>query len=190
MGTTVGDIVRFAGGYTDDAKQLIIGGPMTGKSVTTDKVPLVKATNCILVLSETPAVGEEMPCIRCGDCAAVCPVQLLPQQLFWYTCADDEAKMRDYGLIDCIECGCCDLVCPSHIPLTADFRTAKARIREMADEKARAERARSRFEARNERLQKEQQSRDAELARQKDEAKQAGPDAIAEILRRKQEKDE
>jgi len=190
LGTTIGDVVQFAGGYTNHAKQLIIGGPMTGKSVTTDRVPLVKASNCVLVLSETPSVGEEMPCIRCGDCAAVCPVRLLPQQLFWYACADDEKKLRDNGLIDCIECGCCDLVCPSHIPLTADFRTAKARILELADEKARAERARARFEARNERLEKELQVREAELARQKEQAKQAGPDAIAEILRRKQEKDE
>lgn len=98
--------------------------------------------------------------------------------------------MRSHGLTDCIECGCCDLVCPSHIPLTADFRTAKARIRELADEKARAERARQRFEARNERLEKEQQTRDDELAQQKKEARNAGPDAIAEIMKRKQDEDE
>jgi electron transport complex protein RnfC len=190
LGTTVADVIDFAGGYTEQANQLIIGGPMTGKSVTSDRVPLVKATNCILVLSEPPSTGEEMPCIRCGDCAAVCPVQLLPQQLFWYACADDEAKLRNYGLIDCIECGCCDLVCPSHIPLTADFRMAKARILELADEKARAERARQRFEARNERLEKEQRARAEELDRQKADARTAGPDAIAEILRRKQQPDE
>ena len=190
IGTTVADAVNFAGGYTDMAKQLIIGGPMTGKSVSTDRVPIVKATNCILVLSETPSPGPEMPCIRCGDCAAVCPVQLLPQQLFWYACADDEKHMRSYGLTDCIECGCCDLVCPSHIPLTADFRKAKGRIRELADEKARAERARRRFEARNERLEREQQNREQELAQQKADAKKAGPAAIAEILKRKKEQDE
>mgnify|MGYP002064270158 CR=1 FL=1 len=57
------------------------------------------------------------------------------------------------------------------------------------DEKARAERARRRFEARNERLQREQQERDAELARQKAAAKTAGPAAIAEILARKRNKD-
>jgi electron transport complex protein RnfC len=188
IGTPIADIVEFAGGYTDRAQQLIIGGPMTGKAVTTDRVPLVKATNCILVLSEAPSVGDELPCIRCGNCADVCPVQLLPQQLFWYACADDEQKMRLYGLMDCIECGCCDLVCPSHIPLTADFRTAKARIQELADEKARAERARSRYEARNERLEKERQERVEELARQKETAKQAGPEMIAEILKRKQDK--
>jgi len=185
LGTTVADIVNFVGGYTEIAEQMIIGGPMTGKSVSTDRVPVVKATNCILVLSKTPAISDEMPCIRCGECADVCPIQLLPQQLFWYACADDEAKLRSYGLTDCIECGCCDLVCPSHIPLTYDFRMAKARIRELADEKARAVRARMRFEARNERLDKQQNERDEQLAQQKEAAKTAGPAAIAEILKRK-----
>ncbi len=188
IGTTVADAVNFAGGYTDVAKQLIIGGPMTGKSVTTDRVPIVKATNCVLVMSETPSPGPEMPCIRCGDCAAVCPVQLLPQQLFWYACADDEKHLRSYGLTDCIECGCCDLVCPSHIPLTADFRKAKGRFQELADEKARAERARRRFEARNERLGRERQTRDHELAQQKAQVKKFGATIIADILSRKNEK--
>ncbi len=190
MGTTIADIIEFAGGYSDNAEQLIVGGPMTGKSVTTDRVPLVKATNCVLVMSESPSVGPEMPCIRCGDCAAVCPVQLLPQQLFWYACADDESKLRDFGLMDCIECGCCDLVCPSHIPLTADFRVAKGRIQELADEKARAARARHRFEARNDRLEREREDRAAELTQQKESAKQAGPAEIAEILKRKKQQSE
>ncbi len=185
IGTTLADVIELAGGYTDKAKQLIVGGPMTGRSVTTDRVPLVKATNCVLVSGETPDPGPEMPCIRCGDCASVCPVQLLPQQLFWYACADDEAKLRDFGLMDCIECGCCDVVCPSHIPLTADFRVAKGRIQELADEKARAARARQRFEARNDRLEREKEERESELSKQRESAKQAGPSAIAEILRRK-----
>jgi electron transport complex protein RnfC len=154
--------------------------------MSTDRVPLVKSTNSILVVQKSSFQGRELPCIRCGDCAAVCPVRLLPQQLYWHACADNEAKLRDFGLVDCIECGCCDLVCPSHIPLTADFRVAKGRIRELADEKARAERARHRFEARNERQERERQEREAELARQKESARRAGPAAIAEILKRKQ----
>lgn len=190
IGTTVADLVAFAGGYTDAAQQLVIGGPMTGRSVTTDRVPLVKASNCILVLSERRAAGPERQCIRCGNCSDVCPVQLLPQQLYWYAAADDEAKLRFYGLTDCIECGCCDLVCPSHIPLTADFRMAKARIQELADEKARAERARRRYEARAERLDREAQERDAELAQQKAAARKAGPGLIADIIkRRRRDKD-
>jgi len=187
LGTTIGDLVEAMGGYAGSPEALIVGGPMTGKSMSTDRVPVVKSTNCVLIMSAPPAKGPEMPCIRCGDCAAACPVQLMPQQLLWYANADNEPKLREYGLTDCIECGCCDLVCPSNIPLTFDFRTAKARIRELADEKARAERARKRFEARGERLERERAKRDAELSRQKSSAKRAGPSAIAEILARKRD---
>jgi electron transport complex protein RnfC len=189
IGTTLEDIIRAAGGYRGEPRYLVIGGPMTGKSVQTDQVPLDKAGNCILVLSGAPTQGDALPCIRCGDCAAVCPVQLLPQQLDWYARANDEEKLKDFGLADCIECGCCDLVCPSHIPLTAGFGRAKGRMRELADERTRAEHARRRFEARTERLARETQERDAELARQKASAKQAGPGAIAEILARRRRAD-
>jgi electron transport complex protein RnfC len=184
LGTPVAEIVAFAGGYTDRAKQLIIGGPMMGKSVTTDRVPLVKATNCILVMSHLAPPLDERPCIRCGECAVVCPVVLQPQELYWFACADDEVKLREHGLIDCIECGCCDLVCPSHIPLMASFRQAKARIRELADEKARAERARLRFEARTLRREIEEQKREDELAQQKRAAITAGPKEIQEMVER------
>ena len=141
------------------------------------------------MLTGTPPSGLPQPCIRCGECATVCPIQLLPQQLYWYACADDEKKLRWYGLTDCIECGCCDLVCPSNIPLTAEFRNTKARIQELADEKARAERARRRFESRNERLEQEDAERAEELRAQKDAALQKGSTAIEEILERKKKKD-
>ena len=190
IGTPVSELVALAGGYTERANHMVIGGPMTGKSVTTDEIPVVKATNCVLVLSDPVSTGTEKPCIRCGECATVCPIQLLPQQLHWFACADNEEKLREYGLTDCIECGCCDLVCPSHIPLTSDFRQAKAWIRELADEKARAERARQRFEARNQRLASEAEERERELSEQKADAKKAGPEAIEAILKRKQQKDD
>ena len=78
----------------------------------------------------------------------------------------------------------------SHSAHGFDFRMAKARILELADEKSRAERARRRFEARTERLDRERQERDDELDRQKDAAKKTGAEAIAEIMKRKQEKDD
>jgi electron transport complex protein RnfC len=188
LGTVVAEIVEFAGDYTERANQLVIGGPMTGKSQSTDRVPLVKASNCILVLSQLLAPGDEKPCIRCGECAIVCPVKLQPQQLYWFACTDNEPKLRSHGLTDCIECGCCDLVCPSHIPLTASFRQAKARIKEMADEKARAERARQRFESRTERLEIEEMKRQSELSEQKRTAKNAGPNVIRQMVERARSK--
>lgn len=188
IGTTVSDVIAFAGGYTENPRHLIIGGPMTGKSVSTDRVPVVKATNCILVLAETVPLGDERPCIRCGECAEVCPVVLQPQELYWFACADNADKLRELGLRDCIECGCCDLVCPSHIPLAAYFRQAKARILELAAEKERAERARRRFESRTERLTAAERKRQDDLAQQKRSAISAGPEDIRAMVQRSREK--
>ena len=80
------------------------------------------------------------------------------------------------------------MVCPTHLTLTDDIRRATAGIQELADERASTERARFRFEARNERLDKGQRTRDGQLAQQKETAKQVGRAAIAEILKRAQEK--
>jgi hypothetical protein len=57
-------------------------------------------------------------------------------------------------------------------------------MREKADEVARAERARRRFESRTMRLQHEQIMREKELLEQKEKIKKAGPKAIQEIIDR------
>lgn len=57
-------------------------------------------------------------------------------------------------------------------------------MRELADEKARAERAKQRFESRTVRLEREQLQRAKELMDQKELVKKAGPKAIEEILER------
>ena len=62
----------------------------------------------------------------------------------------------------------------------------KSRIQELEDEKARAERARRRFESRNERLEQDKAEREKELSEQKEIAKKKGSSAIEEILKRKQ----
>jgi len=136
IGTPLAELIAIAGGYTDRARQMIIGGPMTGKSVTTDRVPLVKASNCILVLSEVIPLADERPCIRCGECAIVCPIELQPQQLFWFACSDNEKQLRIHGLTDCIECGCCSYVCPAERPLVQFMQVAKSALRRSAAVKA------------------------------------------------------
>lgn len=156
-------------------KKMIMGGPMMGFAISSEDVPVVKTTNCILVPSsqEIPQIGEEQPCIRCGACADACPASLLPQQLFWHSKAKELDKAQEYNLFDCIECGACAFVCPSEIPLVHYYRKAKADIRNQQQEKDQADKARERFEARNERLQKEQQEREEKHRKAAEARKQA-----------------
>jgi electron transport complex protein RnfC len=140
---------------------IIMGGPMMGFSVTSDLVPVVKTTNCILVPTDNEiADNNEQSCIRCSACADVCPASLLPQQLFWHSKAKELDKAQEYNLFDCIECGACAYVCPSEIPLVHYYRIAKSEIRLEQEDKQKSDKARVRFEKREARLIAEQQIRD------------------------------
>ncbi len=144
--------------------RLIAGGPMMGFTLPSLHAPVIKTSNCLLAASaaELPAPPPAMPCIRCGDCAEVCPANLLPQQLHFYALGEDHPQLQAHNLFDCIECGACAYVCPSSIPLVQYYRSAKADIREQANKLAKAEHAKERFEFRQERLRIEEERKEAE----------------------------
>lgn len=162
LGTPIRHLLAQRTTDTHRIDRLIMGGPMMGFTLHSDLAPVIKTTNCLLAgLYEDGRQGPAMPCIRCGACAEACPVQLLPQQLYWHARAKELDKMQDYHLFDCIECGCCDYVCPSHIPLVHYYRYAKSEIWAQEQERAKADLARQRHEFRRQRLEREQQERAA-----------------------------
>jgi electron transport complex protein RnfC len=171
IGTPARELIAQAGGYAPGAQKLILGGPMMGFTLPGDDVPITKAANCLLVptAAESPDPGPALPCIRCGRCAEVCPVELLPQQLYWWARAKDLDRAQDYDLFDCIECGCCAHVCPSHIPLVQYYRYAKTEAWARGEEKRRAAQARRRHEARVARLERQEAERKAKLRKKKEE---------------------
>jgi electron transport complex protein RnfC len=176
IGTPIASLVKDCGGYASEVARLIVGGSMMGIALPHDKVPLVKGTNCIIAASadDLAPSGPEMPCIRCGECSRVCPALLLPQQLHWFALARDTDALEQLGLMDCIECGCCDYVCPSQIPLTERFRDAKPAVAERIAARTRASTARANFEAREVRIRRLKEERQAQLEKKRREAGSAG----------------
>ncbi len=172
IGTSIHDCIEFCGGYKSDARALIMGGPMMGLALNTDELPVIKATNCLLVTAgidiTLPSSEIHMPCIRCGECVEVCPANLLPQQLYWFAGDKDYDRAVEYNLFDCIECGCCAYVCPSQIPLVQYYRYAKSDIWEQERERKKSDIARQRHEKRQERLEKHKQEREARLKKKRD----------------------
>ena len=69
--------------------------------------------------------GELRACVNCGYCAAICPVDILPQYTYKCIYAEEMEEALAHGLLDCVECGLCSYVCPSKIELTETFKDTK-----------------------------------------------------------------
>jgi electron transport complex protein RnfC len=190
IGTIMADLFELADGRSDESSHLIMGGPMMGVSLPSDDLPVTKATNCLILMKprDISPPRREMPCIRCGECNQVCPAQLLPQELLRASRQHDIDALDSFGLDACIECGCCDYVCPSYIPLTARFINSKVEVTEHTIEADQAIRARNRFEAREARLARQREERDADLQTQVDQAKDA--ESIEDIMARVKARDD
>jgi len=163
---------------------------MMGFVIDDTQAPIIKTTNCLLVQTHQ-VTKTEMPCIRCGECAAVCPAQLLPQQLYWHARKKDYEKTQEYHLFDCIECGCCSYVCPSNIPLVKYYRIAKQEIAEEEITRQKTDSARNRFEARNKRLQEEEKQHTRDKSHEDDtglDDKKAYIEAAVKRTRAKRDK--
>jgi electron transport complex protein RnfC len=62
------------------------------------------------------ACTDEELCMGCGNCATVCPVNLLPSRLARLSELDRFEEAKELGLETCMECGSCAYTCPAHIP--------------------------------------------------------------------------
>ena len=169
IGTPIKHLITQSGGYSKDVQRLIMGGSMMGIALSSDEIAVTKASNCILAMTSDELENKpvEMPCIRCGDCATVCPEELLPQQLYWYGRSEQLEQCQDYQLFSCIECGCCDVACPSHIPLVQQFRAAKGAIIIKEKQVEQANLAKARFQNQQQRRAREEQEQLAKAEKRK-----------------------
>ena len=132
FGTRLKDVITACGGFTEDAAEIVFGGPMMGQSQANLDVPVLKATGGILVLSRDECKRQDiLPCIRCGKCIDACPVFLNPQLMGALARVDRYEEMMENDLGDCMLCGCCSFVCPSNIPLSQLFAMSKAQLARM-----------------------------------------------------------
>lgn len=128
IGTSVGDIIEFCGGCTDTANKILLGGPMMGTAVKATSSVITKNTNAVLCLADEKSINIT-PCIRCGRCAAACPMYLTPAAVESAVNRNDITAINNLNVNMCLECGSCSYVCPANRPLTPAMRTAKFEMR-------------------------------------------------------------
>ncbi|MFH1541908.1 MAG: electron transport complex subunit RsxC [bacterium] len=132
IGTSFNDVVAQCGGLADGARKIIAGGPMMGVAQVDLEVPIVKATSCILVLTEKEIAQElEFPCCKCSRCVDHCPMYLVPTKIVAYAQNSKLSEFEEWGGGDCIECGCCAYNCPAKIPMVQWIKLGKLKARNL-----------------------------------------------------------
>jgi electron transport complex protein RnfC len=129
IGTPINLLIDVAGGLPEDTGKIVNGGPMMGKAVNTDTVPVTKGTSGVLIFPEESASRpEQYNCIRCGRCASVCPMGLEPFQLKNMSKVKMYEELQKERVLDCMECGSCVYTCPAGVPLLDYIRLGKANL--------------------------------------------------------------
>ena len=131
IGTMIHDVMEFCGGYKEEPKKIIMGGPMMGRAIFSDAMPIVKNNNAILAFAESQTnIPEETACINCGRCHNACPFGLLPTALADAYDRRDAEMLNRLKVMQCMECGSCSFVCPARRPLGFINKLGKGVVKE------------------------------------------------------------
>lgn len=133
IGTPLKEVFEFCGGFGEEPRKIIMGGPMMGVAQFSLDSTVLKQNNALLALTDAETVESiESVCIRCSKCVAACPMSLLPLYINANVSRGDFEETKKYHVNDCIECGCCSFVCPASRHLVQSIRYAKAELRKLA----------------------------------------------------------
>jgi electron transport complex protein RnfC len=129
IGTLFSELIEQSGGYVGEVEKIIAGGPMMGRTVFSDNLPVVKGTSGIIVFTKAESQSrKEFACVRCAKCIDVCPAFLEPTSLVRLAKRKAWEEAEQANVMSCIECSSCVYVCPAQIPLIQYIRLAKQAV--------------------------------------------------------------
>lgn len=131
IGINIQDVIDYCGGFKEEPRKIICGGPMMGIAVCGTDAPVCKQNNAVLAFADRKdTVKPERDCIRCGRCVEVCPMSLMPTLIERFAKVRDKDGLERSFVSVCMECGSCSYACPSGRPLVQYMRLAKQVLRE------------------------------------------------------------
>jgi heterodisulfide reductase subunit C2 len=72
---------------------------------------------------------DASPCMNCGACTALCPMELtnLPREMFRYAQLGLEAKLDQHAetVFSCLLCRMCEVNCPSQVKIAGNMRALR-----------------------------------------------------------------
>lgn len=130
IGTSVRDVIEACGGFSQEPKKILSGGPMMGVALVDVNAPVLKQTNAVLAFGKKEATPPKpTACIRCGKCLDSCPFSLAPVEISKAYEQGDDAMLAKLKVNLCMECGCCSYICPAKRNLVQTNRLAKGTLR-------------------------------------------------------------
>ena len=100
-------------GLREDPQYLILGDLMTGRTASSDDLPVLPGMTCLLALKVRPATLPQGACIGCGRCVRACHAGLLPYEIVRRLENMHYERLAALHPEGCDGCGACSYVCPS-----------------------------------------------------------------------------
>lgn len=134
VGTSIGELLRFAECDEDKVKKVLTGGLMMGMCIYDLSTPVIKTNNAIIAL-KNDVKKTQTNCIRCGRCINACPAGLMPTELEKAYKQRDADRLKSLRVNLCMNCGSCSYVCPAKRNLAETNQLAKMFVSQSNQEK-------------------------------------------------------
>ena len=118
IGTPVSELLDNVNGFKSSSRITVWGNCLTGLQIDNPEMtPIIKTTSGICLITDVQDINS--PCIGCGKCSDVCPVNVEPDKLYMLINNGREKDAERLGANKCISCGACSYICPSYIKLSS-----------------------------------------------------------------------
>lgn len=124
-GTELSEIAELCSAELSDDVTVSVSGILRGRSVSASETFAPGMGPIVFLENKKIPKFNGTRCLRCGRCASVCPMFLLPSYIYLACSLKSKQMAEKFDMPSCIECGACQYVCDGEIPLLSYIRDFK-----------------------------------------------------------------